>query len=302
VLIKQKPQASAPSNKNPKPEWLKIRLRSGENFKLVDGLISDLSLHTVCQEARCPNIFECFANKTATFMILGEICTRHCGFCSVEKGTPLPPDPGEPARLAKAVAKLALDYVVITSVDRDDLPDGGSMHFARTLEAVREHTPDCKIEVLIPDFNGIEKSLENVLKARPDVIGHNVETARNLYKRVRPIAEYSQSLRVLELAALWREKNQLRMKVKSGIMVGLGETMEQILETMKDIADTGCDILTVGQYLSPRKRSLPVARFYTPGEFLFIKELGLEMGFSHVESAPLVRSSYHAKEQAGSQP
>jgi lipoic acid synthetase len=283
--------------RTPRPEWLKVRLTTGENFKFVSDLIAKNSLNTVCQEARCPNIFECFSKKTATFMILGDICTRHCGFCSVAKGTPPPPDPDEPAKVAEAAADLGLDYVVVTSVDRDDLPDEGSQHFAGTIEAIRRRLPRCRIEVLIPDFNGRSDLLENVLLAGPDVLAHNVETVSHLYPRVRPVAAFEQSLRILEEAVRFRSERGIDMKVKSGIMVGLGETMPQVLSTMEAIARTGCDIMTVGQYLSPKKRALPVERFYTPEEFELIRKEGEAMGFSHVESGPLVRSSYHAKEQ-----
>ncbi len=285
------------SKRAARPDWLKIRLKTGENFNMVNDLISRHSLNTVCQEARCPNIFECFSKKTATFMILGDTCTRHCGFCSVAKGAPLPPDPGEPSKVAEAVSSLELDYAVITSVDRDDLPDEGSMHFAKTIEAVRSRLPGCKVEVLIPDFNGNTRLLRNVLDARPEVLAHNVETVEHLYPRVRPVADFRQSLRILTASSAYRIDRKIDMKVKSGIMVGLGETMEQVLHTMNEISATGCDIMTVGQYLSPKKRALEVERFYTPEEFASIREKGLAMGFAHVESGPLVRSSYRAKEQ-----
>jgi len=228
-------------------------------------------------------------------MILGDTCTRHCGFCSVAKGTPLPPDPEEPRHVAEAVAELGLDYAVVTSVDRDDLPDEGSLQFARTIEAIRKRNPGCKVEVLIPDFNGRVELLGNVLAAMPDVLAHNVETVPQLYRKVRPGSVYSQSLAILEQAARFAPA---KMKVKSGIMVGLGETVDQVLCTMEDIARTGCHIMTIGQYLRPKKRALPVVRYYHPEEFAFLKEQGEAMGFEHVESGPLVRSSYHAKEQA----
>jgi lipoic acid synthetase len=282
----------------PRPEWLKIRLNSGDNFKFVNNLLEDLSLHTVCQEARCPNIYECFNNKTATFMILGSTCSRRCGFCSVEKGVLLPPDPDEPGKVARAIAQLGLEYAVITSVTRDDLEDEGAGQFVRTIEAIREANPGCAVELLIPDFNGNAALLERVLRAQPDVLGHNIETVPALYRRVRPQAGYDRSLEVLRVLARYRDAHAPGMKVKSGIMVGLGETDAQIRETMADIQRTGCDVMTIGQYLSPLSSSLPVERFYSPEEFLSLRRRGIEMGFKHVESGPLVRSSYHAKEQA----
>jgi lipoic acid synthetase len=231
-------------------------------------------------------------------MILGDVCTRHCGFCSVAKGKPGVPDPDEPENVAEAVASLGLDYAVITSVDRDDLSDEGAAHWAETVRAVKRRLPGCKVELLIPDFNGNRALLEVVLDARPDVLGHNVETVAHLYKRVRPVADYTNSLKILEHAYLWREREGAEMAVKCGIMVGLGETIEQVLDTMRDIVATGCEIMTVGQYLPPKKKALPLERYYTPDEFAFIRDEGLAMGFKHVESGPLVRSSYHAKTQA----
>jgi lipoic acid synthetase len=281
-----------------RPEWFKIRLRTDGEYRHVSHLISKLSLNTVCTEARCPNIYECWGQGTATFMILGEVCTRHCGFCSVAKGKPGAPDPDEPEHVAQAVASLGLDYAVITSVDRDDLPDEGASHWAETVKAVKRRLPGCKVELLVPDFNGSKRLLEVVLESRPDVLGHNVETVAHLYRRVRPVADYTNSLKILEHAYLWRERHAPEMAVKSGLMVGLGETMDQLLDTMRDIAGTGCDILTVGQYLPPKKNALPLERYYTPDEFARFREAGLSMGFRHVESGPLVRSSYHAKTQA----
>jgi lipoic acid synthetase len=280
-----------------RPQWLKISLKTNEDFRRVDKLISDLSLHTVCREARCPNMYECWCQGTATFMIMGDVCTRHCGFCSVSKGRPAPLDPQEPDNIAEAVKRLSLDYAVITSVDRDDLPDQGAEHFARTIRAVRERSPGCKVEVLIPDFSGKMELLETVLAARPEVLGHNMETVKELYKKARPEAGYERSLAVLAEAVRHRHANRTAVAVKSGIMVGLGETFDQVFETCKDIAETGCDILTVGQYLSPVKRSLAVQRFYTPAQFDRIREEGHRLGFKHVEAGPLVRSSYHAKHQ-----
>jgi len=281
-----------------RPEWFKVKLRTDGEYKHVSHLVSKLSLNTVCTEARCPNIYECWTQGTATFMILGDVCTRHCGFCSVAKGKPGAPDPDEPENVAEAVASLGLDYAVITSVDRDDLPDEGAAHWAETVRAVKRRLPGCKVELLIPDFNGNRDLLEVVLNARPDVLGHNVETVAHLYRRVRPVADYTNSLKILEHAYLWREHHRAKMAVKCGIMVGLGETMEQVLDTMRDIVATGCEIMTVGQYLPPKKNSLPLERYYTPEEFAYLREEGLAMGFKHVESGPLVRSSYHAKTQA----
>jgi lipoic acid synthetase len=280
-----------------KPDWFKVRLRTDGEFKNVNNLVSGLSLNTVCQHARCPNIYECWGQGTATFLILGDVCTRHCGFCSVAKGKPAALDINEPYSVAGAVAGLKLDYAVITSVDRDDLDDGGSHHFAATIRAIKKRTPGCKVEVLIPDFGGNRQQLEIVLEAGPDCLGHNIETVSALYSRVRPVASYSDSLRILEHSVAWRDGRSAVMAVKSGIMVGLGETMEQVLDTIKDIAGTGCEILTVGQYLPPKKRALPLEKYYTPEEFQFIEREGSRMGFKHVESGPLVRSSYHAKTQ-----
>jgi lipoic acid synthetase len=280
-----------------RPEWLKISLQTNEEFRRVDKLISSLSLHTVCREARCPNMYECWCQGTATFLIMGDICTRHCGFCSVTKGKPAPLDPMEPENIATAVERLALDYAVITSVDRDDLADEGAEHFARTIRAIKKRSPRCKVEVLIPDFSGKMELLDAVLDARPDVLGHNMETVKALYKKVRPQAGYERSLTVLAGAVRYRERASAVVSVKSGIMVGLGETIDQVMETCKDIARTGCDIMTVGQYLSPVRKSLAVQHFYTPADFARLREDGLALGFKHVEAGPLVRSSYHAKHQ-----
>jgi lipoic acid synthetase len=281
-----------------RPEWFKVRLRTDGEYKHVHQLISKLSLNTVCTEARCPNIYECWSQGTATFMILGDVCTRHCGFCSVTKGKPGATDPREPENVAEAILSLGLDYAVITSVDRDDLPDEGAGHWAQTVRAIKRRSPGCKVELLIPDFNGNKDLLEVVLESRPDVLGHNVETVSHLYRRVRPVANYTNSLKVLENSYLWRESRGVEMAVKCGIMVGLGETMDQVLDTMRDIVSTGCEIMTVGQYLPPKKKALPLERYYSPEEFEYIREEGLKMGFRHVESGPLVRSSYHAKTQA----
>jgi lipoic acid synthetase len=283
-----------PRERLPRPDWLKIKLKTGENFKEVGSLITDHSLHTVCQEARCPNIYECWNQRTATFMILGDVCTRHCGFCSVRKGAPSPVDRDEPENLARAAEKMGVEYAVVTSVDRDDLPDEGASHFADTIRAIRARLPECKVEVLIPDFNGRRDLLEIVLEARPEVLAHNLETVKALYRRVRPVAVYEQSLRVIRNTVEYRDERGLDIRTKCGIMVGIGETTEQVLETLADIAATNCDIVTIGQYLSPKANSLPVEKFYTPEEFQFFRDKALELGIKHAESAPLVRSSYHA--------
>jgi len=286
-----------PKQKLPRPEWVKIRLRTDEEYRHVNSLVSRLNLNTVCTEARCPNIYECWNQGTATFMVLGDICTRHCGFCSVAKGTPRRVDPAEPENVAEAIASLGLEYAVLTSVDRDDLPDEGAGHFAECIHAIRRRLPACGIEVLIPDFNGNRDHLDIVLEAGPDCLAHNIETVAHLYRRVRPVAIYENTLKVLENSVLWRERRGSDMRVKCGIMVGLGETMDQLLDTMRDIVGTGCDILTVGQYLPPRKQALPLDRYYSLEEFASIRREGMAMGFGHVESGPLVRSSYHAKQQ-----
>ncbi|MBL8170458.1 MAG: lipoyl synthase [Acidobacteria bacterium] len=284
-------------DKLPKPEWLKIKLNMGDDFLEVRRMMNDLSLHTVCQEARCPNIYECWSNRTATFMIAGDVCTRRCGFCAVSKGAPKPLDVGEPMHVAEAVKKLNLQHAVITGVNRDDKSDGGAQHWAATIRAVRQLNPDCKIEVLIPDFEGNAAALDLVLDAQPDVLNHNTETVPRLYSRVRPHAKYQEwTMTLLKRAAERRDREQPQMLTKSGIMVGLGETTEEVIQTMQDLRAAECDILTVGQYLQPAERRLPVERYYTPAEFAEFKRLGLEMGFKYVESGPLVRSSYHAHE------
>lgn len=277
----------------PKPPWLKIRITADANFQSVRHMVEDLSLNTVCQEARCPNIFECFSNRTATFMILGDICTRHCGFCAVSKGAPRLVDREEPRHVAEAVKKLGLQHAVITSVNRDDLPDGGAEHFVETINWVRELNPECKVEVLIPDFQGNWGALDKLMKATPDVLNHNTETVPRLYRRVRPDANYKQTMELIRLAGTYRSSSY-PVLTKSGIMCGLGEAMEELKEAMQDLRNMGCDILTLGQYLRPTKSHLPVERFYSPEEFAELKEIGLKMGFRYVESGPLVRSSYHA--------
>jgi lipoyl synthase len=284
--------------RQPKPDWLRIRLGDPTNQNHLLKLIEGLNLHTVCQEARCPNIFECWTNRTATFMLGGDICTRHCGFCAVGKGAPNALDTDEPRHVAEAVRHLNLAHTVITSVNRDDLPDGGAAHWAETIREVRALNPECKVEVLIPDFNGDEDALNTVLDAEPDVLNHNTETIARLYRRVRPDAAYEQSMTLLERAGVRRDREQNGMLTKSGIMVGLGEEFDEVVELMKDLRAASCDIMTIGQYLQPHARRLPVERYVTPEEFDRWRELGMSMGFKHVQSSPLTRSSYHAREQA----
>jgi len=281
----------------PKPDWLRVRVGDPTNQNHVLKLIQGLNLHTVCQEARCPNIFECWNDRTATFMLGGDTCTRHCGFCAVGKGVPGALDVEEPRHVAEAVKHLNLAHAVITSVNRDDLPDGGAMHWAETIREIRKLIPECKIEVLIPDFNGDEAALNTVLDARPDVLNHNTETIARLYKRVRPDAKYQQTLTLIERTAARRDREQSGMLTKSGIMVGLGEEFAEVVALMKDLRSVNCDIMTIGQYLQPAQRRLPVERYVTPEEFAEWKRIGMEMGFRHVESSPLTRSSYHARQQ-----
>ena len=278
-----------------KPDWLKIKLGDPRNQNAVLELIDGLNLHTVCQEAKCPNIFECWTDKTATFMLGGDTCTRHCGFCAVGKGRPGSLDPEEPGRVAEAARELGLSHAVVTSVNRDDLPDGGAAHFAATIHAIRERNPSCTVEVLIPDFQGNWAALEIVLAAGPEILNHNVETVPRLYKRVRPDAVYSQSLELLSRARSYRDARTLPMRTKSGLMVGLGETVEELIAALSELHASGCDIATVGQYLQPYERRLPVERYYAPAEFDSIRERAEAMGFQRVESGPLVRSSYHAR-------
>ncbi len=279
--------------REPRPEWLKVRLPGGENYTHLKGLMARLSLHTVCESARCPNVAECWGHGTATFMILGNLCTRACGFCAVPHGKPVSLDTDEPRRVAEAVAAMRLRYAVITSVNRDDLADGGADIFADTIRAIREEVPGCKIEVLIPDFRGNWEALRAVVEAAPEVLNHNTETVPRLYRQVRMGAVYERSLELLRRA---KEMNQT-MPTKSGIMVGLGETYDEILETLRDLRASGVDILTVGQYLQPTRQHLPIARFVHPDEFARIKRDALALGFKHAECGPLVRSSYHAYEQ-----
>src|SRR5579864_4485744 len=284
----------APQRPLPKPQWLRARAPVGDNYHNLKTLARGLGLHTVCESAQCPNIGECWNHRTATFMLLGDICTRRCGFCAVPKGRPLPLDWDEPRRVAEAVATLGLQHAVFTSVNRDDDNLGGARIFAETIRQVREVAPDCCVEVLIPDFQGIDEALHIVLDARPDVLNHNTESVPRLYRVVRSGARYQRTLRLLENA----KKFSPGMVTKSGLMVGLGETMTELIDVFRDLAERRVDILTVGQYLRPSRDHLPIARFYTPDEFAYLKEEALRLGFRHVESGPLVRSSYHAHEQA----
>ncbi len=283
-----------PPMRQPKPEWLKAKAPVGENFHNLKKLARGLGLHTVCESAQCPNIGECWNHGTATFMLLGDICTRRCGFCAVPKGRPQPIDRDEPRRVAQAVARLGLKHAVVTSVNRDDDNLGGAEIFAETIRQVRQLTPACRVEVLIPDFQGIDEALRIVLDARPDVLNHNTETVPRLYRAARSGARYERTLRLLENA----KKFSPGMVTKSGVMVGLGETIPELVEVFRDLGRRGVDILTVGQYLRPSRDHLPIARFYTPTEFQYLKQEALRFGFRHVESGPLVRSSYHAHEQA----
>jgi lipoic acid synthetase len=279
-----------------RPEWLKVRLNTTGEYEDVRRMMRRLSLVTVCEEARCPNIHECWAReRTATFMLMGDVCTRHCGFCAVGKGKPGSLDPEEPERVAEATRELSLAHAVVTSVNRDDLTDGGAGHFAATIRAIRKRNPACTVEVLIPDFQGNWDALGTVLDEAPEILNHNVETVPRLYRRVRPDAKYVQSLELLSRAHERRTRAALPMRTKSGVMVGLGESVEELLATLSDLRASGCDIATVGQYLQPQARRLPIERYYTPEEFSAIRESAEAMGFHRVEAGPLVRSSYHAR-------
>ena len=275
-----------------KPPWLKVRLKQGPNFQELKQLVHDNNLHTICESAQCPNIWECWEQRTATFMILGDICTRSCGFCAVKTGRPDSVlDWDEPERVAKAVEKLGLRFAVITSVNRDERDDGGAPIFAETIRAIRRRCPEVGVEVLIPDFKGSESALSIVIDAQPDLLNHNLETVPSLYRTVRPQARYDQSLSLLDSA------KRKGAKTKTGIMVGLGETEEAISDLMRDVARVNCDILTIGQYLQPTKQHLPVKKHYQPDEFNRFKQIGENLGIPHGESGPLVRSSYHAADQ-----
>jgi lipoic acid synthetase len=279
---------------SPKPSWLKARAPVGDNFHNLKKLARGLGLHTVCESAQCPNIGECWDHHTATFMLLGDICTRRCGFCAVPKGRPQAIDWDEPRRVAEAVATLGLKHAVVTSVNRDDDNVGGAKIFAETIRQIRELVPDCRVEVLIPDFQGLEEPLRIVLEAKPNVLNHNTETVPRLYRAVRSGARYKRTLDLLSNSKKWDPDTV----TKSGVMVGIGEETVELIEVFRDLGERGVDILTIGQYLRPSKDHLPMTRYYTPAEFVLLKEEALRFGFKHVESGPLVRSSYHAHEQA----
>ncbi len=273
------------------PPWFKVEAKTGPDYLEIKQTMDRLQLHTICEEARCPNRWECWNARTATFLILGDICTRRCHYCSVETGRPLAIDQGEPKRVAEAVQALGLRHAVITSVNRDELADGGAATFADTIRQTRQLSPDCTIEVLIPDFEGNEAALATVCAEKPEILNHNIETVKRLFPSLRPQGKYQRSLEVLAQA------KQLGMTTKSGLILGMGETMDEAREGLRDLRSVGCDIMTIGQYLQPTREHLPVARCYDPSDFAVLKEEGRALGFTHVESGPLVRSSYHAEQQ-----
>ncbi len=278
-----------------RPDWLKVRLPAGPRYIELKNMMRSMELHTVCEEARCPNIGECWGHGTATFMILGDVCTRACRYCAVTSGRPTTLDLGEPKRVAEAVQKMGLKHTVVTSVDRDDVPDGGASIFAATIRKIHELNPDCAVEVLTPDFQGSQESLQTVMDARPEIFNHNIETVKRVFPRVRPgRSKYAVSIDVLRRAKeLYPEG-----LTKSGLMVGLGESYDEIVDTMRDLRSANVDILTIGQYLRPTPKHVAIDRYYHPDEFARLREEGFALGFSHVESGPLVRSSYHAHEQS----
>ena len=278
-----------------RPDWLKAPAAVGGNYREIKKLVEDLKLHTVCESAACPNLGECWNRRTATFMILGNVCTRRCGFCAVQKGAPEPADYDEPRRVAEAVATMGLKYAVVTSVNRDDRKDGGAELFALTIKAIRERTPDCRVEVLVPDFQGSHEAMDIVLAARPHVLNHNTETVPRLYRTARIGSRYERSLDMLRYAG----EAAPDVPTKSGIMLGLGEEEDEVIEVMKDFRTNGVDIMTMGQYLRPSPDHLPIRKYYSPDEFARLREKALEIGIPHVEAGPLVRSSYHADEAGG---
>lgn len=282
---------SAVSGRPRLPDWFRVTVQTGPDYLDIKQTMERLQLHTICEEARCPNRWECWNARTATFLILGDICTRRCHYCSVQTGRPLALDREEPKRVADAVQMLGLRHAVITSVNRDELPDGGAAIFSETISLIRQRMPQCTIEVLIPDFEGNEEALAMVCREQPDILNHNIETVRQLFPSLRPQGKYQRSIDLLAKA------KELGMTTKSGVIVGMGETIDEVREVMRDLRAVTCDIMTIGQYLQPTREHLPVARFYEPSEFALLKEEGLSMGFSHVESGPLVRSSYHAEQQ-----
>jgi lipoic acid synthetase len=279
-----------------KPGWLKVKAPGGPNYLRLKQLMRELELHTVCEEAHCPNVGECWEHGTATFMILGDVCTRNCAYCAVAHGRPPKFDPAEPERVAEAAATMRLQHVVLTSVDRDDLPDYGAGHFARTITETRARVPDCSVEVLIPDFKGDEAALRTVLDAGPDILNHNIETVPRMYRLARPGGRYDRALQLLDRS----RRHAPGIPTKSGIMVGLGEEWDEVVSTLRDLRQAGCQIVTIGQYLRPSAANLPMSRYYTPAQFAELTRIGLDLGFGHVESGPLVRSSYHAHEQVQS--
>lgn len=275
------------------PDWFKVKAPSSKNYIELRNLFRENELHTVCEEAKCPNIGGCWDRKTATFMILGDICTRACAYCAVKTGKPIGLDLTEPTRLAQSVKKMGLKYVVITSVNRDDLPDGGSFIFSQCVKQVRKQVDDCKIEVLIPDFQGNHEALVTIIESNPDTLNHNIESVRRIFNRVRPQGNFDQSIKLLSDS----KKINSNIVTKSGMMVGLGETWDEIIETMEELRSVGCDVLTIGQYLRPSQKHVALSKWYTPEEFSSLQDIGFELGFSHVFAGPLVRSSYHAAEQ-----
>ena len=289
------PQPSAVSSSKRLPPWFTVQAKTGPDYLDIKQTMDRLNLHTICEEARCPNRWECWNARTATFLILGDICTRRCHYCSVETGRPLAVDREEPRRVAEAVQALGLRHAVITSVNRDELEDGGAAIFAETIRQTRALSPNCTIEVLIPDFEGNEEALATVCAEKPDILNHNIESVRRLFPSLRPQGKYQRSIELLGRAT------HLGMHTKSGLILGMGETMDEAREVMRDLRSVGCDIMTIGQYLQPTREHLPVARFYDPGEFALLKNEGMALGFTHVESGPLVRSSYHADQQVASE-
>ncbi|MDR9855947.1 MULTISPECIES: lipoyl synthase [Paenibacillus] len=296
--MKRKKVRSLPKQtvKEPKPDWIRIKLTTGDNYQEIKSMMRSKTLHTVCEEARCPNIYECWANRTATFMILGDICTRACRFCAVNTGKPTELDLQEPERVAEAAENMGLKHCVVTSVARDDLSDGGAMIFAETIKAIRKRLPLCSVEVLIPDFMGNWDALKVVMDAKPDILNHNIETVERMSNRVRAKAKYDRSLELLKKS----KEFQPDIPTKSSIMLGVGEEWDEILQAMDDLRAVDCNIMTIGQYLQPSPQHLNVVKYYHPDEFAKLKEEGMKRGFSHVESGPLVRSSYHAHEQVKS--
>jgi lipoic acid synthetase len=288
--------SSSPIGRPRLPSWFKVEAKTGPDYLDIKQTMERLNLHTICEEARCPNRWECWNARTATFLILGDICTRRCHYCSVETGRPLAVDHEEPRRVAEAVQALGLRHAVITSVNRDELADGGAAVFAETIRQTRRLSPNCTIEVLIPDFEGSEDALAMVCAEKPEILNHNIETVRRLFPSIRPQGKYQRSIELLGQA------KRCGMTTKSGLILGMGETLDEVREVMRDLRTVKCDIITIGQYLQPKREHLPVARFYDPVEFAKLKDEGFMMGFTHVESGPLVRSSYHAEQQVGSEP